>query len=142
GVTRSGSRPRERRTGRMTNTNRGVGRTGSTRWAGALQPRAVTPPGEQQPRGGSRMTKRMWSAALALSLAGGVYLAASAARASNMGFKLERDFDFKRTSAAGSLPLQNIYYVSIPFFNGLGDVADGVAINPANGNPYANKCVG
>lgn len=87
------------------------------------------------------MTKRMWSAALALSLAGGVYLAASSARASNMGFKLERDFDFKRTSAAGSLPLQNVYYVSIPFFNGLGDVADSVATNPG-GQPYANKCVG
>jgi hypothetical protein len=83
----------------------------------------------------------MWSAALALSLAGGVYLAAPA-NASNMGFKLERSMDFKRTAAAGNAPLPNIYWASFPAFNGLGDVADGVAINPATSLPYSNKCVG
>jgi hypothetical protein len=81
------------------------------------------------------MTRRTWSAVLALSLAGGVYLTAMPAQASNMGFKLERDFNFKRTSAAGGAPLQNIYYVSIPYFNGLGDVADSTV-------PNASKCIG
>lgn len=86
------------------------------------------------------MTRRTWSAVLALSLAGGVYLAAESAQASNMGFKLERNFDFKRTSAAGNAPLQNLYFVSFPLFNGLGDVADGVSLS--GGNRYGDVCVG
>lgn len=89
------------------------------------------------------MTRRTWSAVLALSLAGGVYLAAAPAQASNMGFKLERNFDFKRTSAPGNAPLRNLYYVSFPLFNGLGDVADGVTTNPLTpGLRYADVCVG
>jgi hypothetical protein len=88
------------------------------------------------------MSKRMWSAALALSLGGGVYLAASTAQASNMGFKLEREFNYKTTSAAGNRPLLNVYYLSIPLFNGLGDIADTTAINPVGGQPFKNKCVG
>jgi hypothetical protein len=81
------------------------------------------------------MTRRIWSAALALTLAGGVYLAGAPAQASNMGFKLERDFDFKRTSATGGRALINIYYVGLPYFNGMGDVAN-------TNDPAANKCVG
>jgi hypothetical protein len=81
------------------------------------------------------MTRRIWSAALALTLAGGVYLAGAPAQASNMGFKLERDFDYLRLSSAGNRGRINIYYVAFPFFNGMGDVANTGATN-------ANKCVG
>lgn len=88
------------------------------------------------------MTRRTWSAVLALSLAGGVYLTAQSAQASNMGFKLERNFDYLRTSAAGNRPLPNIYWMSFPLFNGLGDVADGVTLNPVTNQPYKNVCVG
>jgi len=88
------------------------------------------------------MTRRTRTAALALSLAGGVYLAAQPAQASNMGFKLERDFDMKTSAAPGNPVLRNIYWVSYPLFNGLGDVADAVAINPATGEVYKNVCVG
>lgn len=87
------------------------------------------------------MTRRTRIAALALSLAGGVYLAAQPAQASNMGFKLERDYDFKTSAAAGNPPLRNIYWMCFPLFNGLGDVADAVALNGA-GVPYTNVCVG
>jgi hypothetical protein len=87
------------------------------------------------------MTRRTWSAVLALSLAGGVYLAAQSAQASNMGFKLERDFDVKSTAAAGNALLRNTYWVAVPLFNGLGDVADAVALNGA-GQPFTNVCVG
>jgi hypothetical protein len=80
------------------------------------------------------MTRKIWSAALALSLAGGVYMAGSA-NASNMGFKLERDFDFKR-NAANQRALLNVYYVSLPNFNGLGDVAN------STGAGGSNFCVG
>lgn len=79
------------------------------------------------------MTRRIWSAALALSLAGGVYLAAVPAQASNMGFKLERDVDYKRNAALN--PLQNIYWIAVPYFNGVGDLANTLA-------PESNKCVG
>jgi hypothetical protein len=87
------------------------------------------------------MTRRTWSAVLALSLAGGVYLAAQSAQASNMGFKLERDFDAKSTAAPGNRLLLNTYWVAVPLFDGLGDVANAVALNPA-GQLYANVCVG
>lgn len=80
------------------------------------------------------MTRKIWSAALALSLAGGVYMAGTA-NASNMGFKLERDFDFER-NASNQRPLLNVYYVSLPNFNGLGDVAN------STGPAQSNYCVG
>lgn len=81
------------------------------------------------------MSRNFKVAAVALALAGGVYLAGSApAEASNMGFKLERSFDLVRNTASGR-PLQNIYWVSHPYFNGLGDVADGAATS-------LSKCVG
>lgn len=79
------------------------------------------------------MTRRIWSAALALSMAGGVYLTSVPAQASNMGFKLERDVDYRVNT--GGTPLQNIYWVSVPYFNGLGDLANTLATN-------TNKCVG
>lgn len=86
------------------------------------------------------MTRRTWSAVLALSLAGGVYLAAQSVQASNMGFKLERNFDALTSQAPGNPLLRNTYWVSVPLFNGLGDVADKVALD--NGVPYKNVCVG
>lgn len=88
------------------------------------------------------MTRRTWSAVLALSLAGGVYLAAMPAQASNMGFKLERDFDYLRDGQ--NRALRNIYWVSLPYFNGLGDVADSVSTVPGSNPPalYPNRCVG
>lgn len=62
------------------------------------------------------MTRKLFGAALAMALAGGVYLsAAPTAQASNMGFKLEREF-------APVQGFRNIFYVSFPLFNGLGDV--------------------
>lgn len=79
------------------------------------------------------MTRRLLTAALALSVAGGVYMAGAPAQASNMGFKLEREFDF-RVNAQGR-PLTNIYMVSLPYFNGMGDVANTGFAGP-------NKCVG
>jgi hypothetical protein len=82
------------------------------------------------------MTRKIWSAALALSLAGGIYMAGSAS-ASNMGFKLERDFDHLLNSAT-QRPLLNVYYVSLPNFNGMGDVADSsvaAGANPCVGDP-------
>jgi len=86
------------------------------------------------------MTRRLLTAALALSMAGGVYLASAPAQASNMGFKLERDLDYK-TNASG-VPLTNIYWLSFPYFNGLGDVANSLAIDPTTTRAYKNKCVG
>jgi hypothetical protein len=82
------------------------------------------------------MTRRFWSAALATALAGGVYLAGAAAQASNMGFKLERDFDVRRNTGTNRV-LGNIYFVSFPYFNGLGDLADNSAIRSP-----ASYCIG
>lgn len=62
------------------------------------------------------MSRKLTAAGVALALAGGVYLGSGTAKASNMGFKLERDFAFQDG-------FRNIYYVSYPLFNGLGDVA-------------------
>lgn len=63
------------------------------------------------------MTRKLCAMTLAAAVAGGVYLAAAQpAAASNMGFKLERNFE----------PVQdfeNFFLVSFPLFNGLGDVA-------------------
>ena len=74
------------------------------------------------------MIRKISAAALALTVAGGVYLTAGTAQASNMGFKLERSFT--------PVPnFRNIYLVSYPLFNGLGDVAN-------TGATERNKCVG
>jgi hypothetical protein len=77
--------------------------------------------------------RKIISAALALTVAGGVYLAGQPAEASNMGFKLERSLDLIRD--VNNRPHGNLYYVSFPLFNGLGDVANS-APTPNN------KCVG
>lgn len=83
------------------------------------------------------MSRNVRAAAAALALAGGVYLAGSIpAEASNMGFKLERSFNLVRRTA-DSKPLQNVYWVSAPLFNGLGDVANNDAAWTGT-----NKCVG
>lgn len=67
------------------------------------------------------MSRRLLSTALALAMAGGVYLSTGAgtAEASNMGFKLERSFSY----VTGT---RNLYLVAFPLFNGLGDVSDGL----------------
>lgn len=80
------------------------------------------------------MSRKIISAALALTVAGGVYLAAPSAEASNMGFKLERSFDLTRDAGTGRAYL-NLYLLSYPLFNGLADVADGAFAG-------GNKCVG
>jgi hypothetical protein len=72
------------------------------------------------------MSRRLLSTALALVMAGGVYLAAGNAEASNMGFKLERSFSF----ITGA---QNLYFVSFPLFNGLGDVSDNTSCTGSDG---------
>jgi hypothetical protein len=59
-------------------------------------------------------------------LAGGVYLTSGTAEASNMGFKLERSFSY----VTGA---QNLYLVSFPLFNGLGDVSDGAGCAAGDG---------
>jgi len=74
------------------------------------------------------MTRKLFGAALAMALAGGVYLAGAPAQASNMGFKLEREF-------APVNGFKNEFFVSFPLFNGLGDVANTT-------DPAGNKCVG
>lgn len=81
------------------------------------------------------MSRNVRAAATALALAGGVYLAGAApVEASNMGFKLERSFNLVRR-ASDNRPLQNIYWMSRPFFDGVGDVAN-------TGFAGLNKCVG
>lgn len=73
------------------------------------------------------MSRKLTAAAVALALAGGVYLSCGTAQASNMGFKLERDFAF--------VPgFRNLYFVTFPLFNGLGDIAG------ATGSPGSNRC--
>lgn len=81
------------------------------------------------------MTRKLFGAALAMVLAGGVYLsAAPSAQASNMGFKLEREF-------APVDGFRNVFYVSFPLFNGLGDVGSAVPNTGAN-PPFETGCVG
>ena len=82
------------------------------------------------------MSRRLLSTALALVMAGGVYLSLSAgtAEASNMGFKLERSFSF--TTGA-----RNLYFVSFPLFNGLGDVSDGAGCGAGDGVINANDAL-
>lgn len=82
------------------------------------------------------MMRRLLTTALALSFAGGVYLAGAPAQASNMGFKLERDIDFVRD--ANQVQLRNNYWLSYPYFNGLGDLANTAAL----GGAITNACVG
>lgn len=72
------------------------------------------------------MSRRLLSTAAALMLAGGVYLSSGTAEASNMGFKLERSFSY--TTGA-----QNLYLVSFPLFNGLGDISDGAGCSAGDG---------
>jgi hypothetical protein len=62
--------------------------------------------------------RKLSAAALALALVGGVYFTTGEAHASNMGFKLNKSFNYVEG------PNQNFYYVSFPYFNGLGDVAN------------------
>ena len=80
------------------------------------------------------MSRRLLSTAAALMLAGGVYLSAGTAEASNMGFKLERSFSF----VTGA---QNLYLVSFPLFNGLGDVSDGAGCSAGDGVIDANDAL-
>lgn len=84
------------------------------------------------------MSRKLIAAALALTVAGGVYLSAESAHASNMGFKLERSFAVVREDPANpATKFQNIYLMSSPLFNGLGDIgADGVPAGEVKG------CVG
>lgn len=84
------------------------------------------------------MSRKLTAAALALSVAGGVYLSAEPAHASNMGFKLERSFSVVRENPADpNTKFLNIYMLSFSLFNGLGDIgADGVPAGEVKG------CVG
>lgn len=84
------------------------------------------------------MSRKLTAAALALTVAGGVYLSAGPAHASNMGFKLERSFAVVRENPADpTTKFLNIYMVSSPLFNGLGDIgSDGVPAGEGKG------CVG
>lgn len=84
------------------------------------------------------MSRKVTAAALALTLAGGVYLAGTPAEASNMGFKLERSFDLIRGPAPEERAFTNKYWVSFPYFNGLGDVGNSDRI----AHPGRNRCVG
>jgi hypothetical protein len=80
------------------------------------------------------MSRRLISTALAIMLAGGVYLSAGTAEASNMGFKLERSFAWQ----AGA---KNLYFVSFPLFNGLGDISDGTGCSGTDGLINANDAL-
>jgi len=85
------------------------------------------------------MSRKLTAATLALTLAGGVYMTAGSAQASNMGFKLERSFAVVRENP--SVPAStflNIYQVAFSLFNGLGDVADANHTGPTP----TSKCIG
>lgn len=85
------------------------------------------------------MSRKLTAAALALSVVGGVYLSAGQAHASNMGFKLERNFGvIRQVDADPATPFLNIYLLSFPVFNGLGDVAS----DGGTGHPTPKGCVG
>lgn len=83
------------------------------------------------------MSRKLTAAALALSVAGGVYMSAEPAHASNMGFKLERSFAVVRENPADpATKFLNIYMASFSLFNGLGDIGD-------DGVPTGTKgCIG
>jgi hypothetical protein len=86
------------------------------------------------------MSRKLTAATLALTVAGGVYLTAGSAQASNMGFKLERSFAVVRANpTVPTTSFLNIYLVAFPLFNGLGDVAE-TAIGGTG--PTGNKCIG
>jgi hypothetical protein len=81
------------------------------------------------------MSRKLTAATLALTVAGGVYLSAGTASASNMGFKLERSFPVVREDpAVPATAFLNLYLNSFSLFNGLGDVGNTAA--------PGNKCVG
>lgn len=82
------------------------------------------------------MSRKLTLVALAMAVAGGVYLPGTPAHASNMGFKLERNFRVERDAVSGAA-FQNLYWLSFPLFNGLGDVA-----NTVGDGIHTNKCVG
>lgn len=63
------------------------------------------------------MHRKLTATALALVVAGGVYLTAGTAEASNMGFKLERQFRFDPS-------VRNLFIVSFPLYNGVGNVGN------------------
>src|SRR2546426_9138008 len=85
------------------------------------------------------MLRKLTVAALALAVAGGVYLAGAPAHASNMGFKLERNFRVERDPATNRA-FTNIYFLSFPLFNGLDpDLANTAAIGTGG---VTQPCVG
>jgi hypothetical protein len=76
------------------------------------------------------MSRKLTAATLALTLAGGVYLTAGPVQASNMGFKLERSFAVVRENPADRFTaFQNIYMLSFPLFNGLGDIGSSSVVS-------------
>lgn len=66
------------------------------------------------------MSRKLSAAVAALAVAGGVYFTGDTAKASNMGFKLERAFTFQPSGAVRYL---NNYFMCYPLFNGLADTA-------------------
>ena len=81
--------------------------------------------------------RKLGAATLALAVAGGVYMTAVPAEASNMGFKLERSFSVvRRTPNVPTSSFKDFYFLSFPLFNGLGDVGNTSVPSPGN------KCVG
>lgn len=75
------------------------------------------------------MSRRLTVAALALAVAGGVFMTGGPAEASNMGFKLERDFAAIGPPANARV-FRGIYLVAAPLFNGLADIADSAGAGP------------
>lgn len=67
------------------------------------------------------MSRKLSALVGAVAVAGGVYLLGGTAHASNMGFKLERNFNY--VAPTPTAPFQNLYYYSAPLFNGVPDVA-------------------
>lgn len=77
------------------------------------------------------MSRRFTVAALALAVAGGMYLSGGPAEASNMGFKLEKNFE-SIGPPENTRIFRGFYYVSMPLFSGLADIADST-MTGANG---------
>jgi hypothetical protein len=80
------------------------------------------------------MSRNSTRATLVVAALASAWCGARPAEASNAGFKLERSFDLLREPGTGR-PYLNLYSVSYPLYNGLGDVAD-------PNHPGGNKCVG
>lgn len=88
------------------------------------------------------MSRKLTAAALALTVAGGVYMSAKPAQASNMGFKLERSFAVVREVPTDpNTKFLNIYMASFSLFNGLGDVGNDAQDN-VTGAPQAGVAKG